>query len=372
MIVFRRYRYRIYPTKEQEQTLVEFAGCRRLVWNWALARKQQSYQDLGRSLKRFALRDELILLKRQPDMNFLQAPPLQVLDEVLIDLDRAFSNFFAKRAKYPRFKSRKKTPHSLRFSNHVKVVDSKSIKVPKIGLIKAIIHRPLEGISKGATIKQDRTGSWYVSLICHIERPNIVPSAEHPVGIDVGLETFMTLHTGIKVKPPKFYRRGERKLKQLHRSLSRKQRGSNNRWKAVKRLARAYKRTRNQRADWLHKQSLSVIRQFDTVCIETLNIRGLVKTKLAKSFSDAAIRSFMKMLNDKAEWHGRQVSAVDRFFPSSKLCHACGTKVTLTLADRIWTCPNPHCHITHDRDINAAINILNEGLRILEAGQSRG
>ncbi len=370
MIVIRNYKYRINPTPEQHATLVQWAGCRRWVWNWALRYKQDHYAATGESLSFEALSLALTAQKHQPETEWLSDCGSQILQQVLRDLDTAFSNFFAKRAKYPRFKSRKNTLHSMRFPQNLSVVDAKTIRVPKIGLVTAIIHRPLQGVVKGATIKQSATGQWYVVFVCHIERPEVIPTADHPVGIDVGLESFTTLHTGAKIKPPKFYRRGERKLKRLGRRLSRTQKGSQNRQKARKRLAKAYQRVRNQRTDWLHKQAVGIIREFDTVCIETLTIKGLARTKLAKSFGDAALSTFMQLLKEKAEWSGQQVVPVGRFFPSSKLCHVCHEKTVLTLADRVWTCGT--CHTIHDRDINAAINILHEGLRILAAGQSRG
>lgn len=250
------------------------------------------------------------------------------------------------------------------------VVDANTIIVPKIGPLRAVIHRSLQGSVKGATIKQDATGAWFATFVCHVDRPDVRSTVDHPVGIDVGLESFTTLHTGQKLAPPKFYRRSEKKIKRLARKLARTVRGSNNHRKTKRRLACAHQRIRNQRADWLHKHALWIIRQFDTVCIETLNIKGLVKTKLAKSFSDAALSSFIQMLRDKADWHGGQVVAVGRFFASSKTCHQCGQMTALTLADRVWTCHT--CGVLHDRDINAAINILHEGLRSLAAGQSRG
>jgi putative transposase len=370
MIVIRRYNYRIYPTREQEQTLIQFAGCRRFVWNWALRRKQEYYKATGKGLSYLALAAELVKLKQQPEFEWLRDCYSQLLQQVLLDLQQAYVNFFEKRAKFPRVKRRKSTSHSMRFPHLVTLNDDQTVFVPKIGLIRVLMHRPVPGIIKNMTIKQDSKGAWHVSFVCSIERPNYALTCNTPVGIDVGLESFTTLHTGQKVKAPRFYRRGERKLKRLHRRLSRAQKGSQNREKARKRLARAYARIRNQRTDWLHKQSIGIIRQFDTVCIETLNIRGLVKTKLAKSFSDAAIGSFMQMLRYKAEWYGKRVIAVDRFYASSKTCHRCQTKTTLTLSDRVWTCRV--CETTHDRDVNAAINILHEGLRILAAGQSRG
>nr|WP_239583749.1 transposase [Herpetosiphon giganteus] len=287
----------------------------------------------------------------------LQANPLP---------NTAFSNFFAKRAKYPRFKSRKVTLHSLRFPQGVVMIDERTISVPKIGLMQAVIHRPLQGITKGATIKQDAMGAWWVVFVCHIDRPDVQPTADRPVGIDVGLESFTTLSTGEKTAPPKFYRRNQKKLARAQRKLSRAQKGSNNRLKAKKRVAKVHQKIRNQRADWLHKHALGIVRRFDVVCIEDLNIKGLARTKLAKSFSDAALSTFMQMLHHKAEWHGQQIVKVGRFYASSKTCHHCQTKTTLTLADRMWTCPT--CGTTHDRDGNAAINMLHEGIRLLAVG----
>lgn len=370
MLITRCYKYRLYPTVSQEITLVQWSGCRRWLWNWALERKQAHYAATGKNLPYHALAGELVDLKRQPETFWLKDCHSQVLQQVLMDLETAFVNFFAKRVKYPRLKSRKRTPHSMRFPQNVTVVNDRTVSLPKIGLVRAIIHRPLMGVAKGTTVKQDATGAWWVVFVCHIERPDGAPTCDNPVGVDLGLESFTTLHTGAKVKPPKFYRRGEKKLKRLARTVSRTQKGSSNRQRAKQRLAKAHQRVRNQRADWLHKQALGIIREFDTVCIENLNVKGLARTKLAKSFTDAALGTFMQMVTDKAEWYGRQIIPVDRFFLSSKRCHRCHEKITLTLADRMWTCPNPRCGVTHDRDVNAAINILHEGVRIVAAGMS--
>ncbi len=340
----------------------------RLRWGCGCGRKQAHYAATGKNLTYNALAAALTQLKRDADHLWLQACVAQSLQQALMDLETACTNFFANRAKYPRFKSRKRTPHSMRFPQCVMVVDDTTISVPKIGLVRAVIHRPLQGVVKGATVKQDATGAWWVVFVCHIERPDVAPTCDRPVGIDVGLESFTTLHTGVKVKPPKFYRRGEKKLKRLARKLSRATKGSANRRKAKQRLACAHQRIRNQRADWLHKHALEIIQQFDTVCIETLNVKGLARTKLAKSFSDAALSTFMQMLHDKAEWHGRRVVKVGRFYASSKTCHRCHEKTILTLSDRVWTCGT--CSTIHDRDINAAINILDEGIRLVAAGMS--
>jgi putative transposase len=368
MRIVRSYKYRLYPTPSQEQTLVQWAGCRRWVWNWGLRCKQSHYKATGKSLSYRALTAALVDLKRQPDMAWLKDCHAQMLQAALRNLETAFINFFEKRTKYPRFKARKRTPHSLCFPQNVTMVDGNTINVPKIGLMRIVIHRPLVGVAKSVTIKQEATGAWWAVFVCHIDRPDVPPTCDRAVGIDVGLTSFITLHTSQKVAPPKFYRRGEKKIKRLAQRLARTLKSSHNRRKAKKRLARAHQRIRNQRADWLHKQAHGIINQFDTVCIEDLNVRGLARTKLAKSFMDAAIGTFTQILRDKAEWHGRQVIKVGRFYASSKTCHQCQEKTTLQLSDRVWTCHT--CGTTHDRDINAAMNILHEGLRLVAAGMT--
>lgn len=362
----RCFKYRLYPTDYQHTTLTQWAGCRRYVWNWALNQRKDHYRARGKTLRYPALAAALTQLKRDPDHGWLQECVAQVLQQTLMDLETAFTNFFEKRAKYPKFKSRRRTPHSLRFPQCVLVVDSHTIRVPKIGLVRAAIHRPLAGMTKSATIKQDATGAWWVVFVSHINRPATTPTTNQPVGIDVGLESFTTLHTGEKTAPPKFYRRNEKKLTRAQRALARKQKGSQNRQKARKRVAKIHQHIKNQRTDWLHKHALGIIRNHDTVCIEDLNVRGLARTKLAKSFSDAALGTFMRILSYKAVWNGGQIVKVGRFYASSKTCHQCHAKTTLTLADRVWTCST--CGITHDRDVNAAINILHEGLRLLAVG----
>lgn len=365
MLVTRNYKYRLYPTTAQTAVLVSWAGARRFIWNWGLRRNQENHQA-GLKTPTFAsLCKELTALKQEPDTKWLQEAPVAILQQSLRDLDQAFSNFFAKRARFPRPKSRKFTPHSMRFPEDVRVINATSVRIPKMGTVRAVIHRPIEGIPKSATVKQDAIGNWYVVFVCHIERPDFPSTSDSPVGIDLGLETFTTLSNGKKVKPPKFHRKAGRRIKRANRSLSRKQKGSKNRLKARKRLAKIHTKVSNQRKDWLHRHALGIIRRFDVVCIEDLNLKGLVKTKLAKSFSDAALSTFMQMLKDKAEWYGRRVVQVDRFYASSKTCHQCQAKTMLTLSDRVWTCHS--CGTTHDRDVNAAINLLHEGVRILAA-----
>jgi putative transposase len=363
MQVVKCFRYRLTPTAGQMEKFIQFAGCRRYVWNWALDRKKAHYAKYKENLSYNVLASELVKLKKE--RLWLKDCHSQILQQSLMDLDSAFRAFFEKRAKYPKVKKKFACPNTFRIPQNVFVVGN-NVSIPKIGQVRAVIHRPLDGIVKSATVKQDSDGRWYITFVCHVEQPKAVPMLNNAVGIDVGLESFITLDSGEKVKPPKFYRKGQAKLKKLQRNVSRCQKGSSNRRKAKAKVARQHCKTRNKRNDFLHKLSKRIVEQYDTICIEDLNLKGLVKTKLSKSFSDAALGAFLRMLEYKAQWNGKTVMRVGRFFASSKTCNACGHRQSLELSDRKWMCDG--CGSLHDRDENAAINILSEGLRLVAAG----
>ena len=232
----RCYKFRMNPTREQEHSFVHFAGCRRFVWNWALSRKREVYKATGKGIGYKALAAELVTLKKT-DAPFLKDCHSQVLQQTLMDMDKAFKAFFEKRLRFPRFKSRKRSPHAFRIPQNVVVVDG-MVSIPKIGLVEATLHRPMEGTVKSATVKQESDGHWYVVFVSHIELPEFPTSCDQPCGIDVGLSSFLTLDNGTKVEPPQFYRKGQRKLRRLQRKLSRCQKGSKNRAKAKARVAR--------------------------------------------------------------------------------------------------------------------------------------
>lgn len=364
------YRFRLEPTASQQQTFRQWAGCRRWIWNWALEQKHKAVALTGPEVSRWHLQAQLPLLKRQPETAFLKECHSQALQETLRDVDRAFTNFFEKRARYPKRKSRKWTVHAFRISQQVRVEGS-AVRIPKIGLVKARLHRDMLGTIKSATVKQAATGHWFITFVCHFEQATNAPTVNCPAGIDSGLETFATFDDGEKVVPPKFYRKQEKQLKRCQRRVSRCQKGSQRRTKARKRLAIVHAKVRDQRQDWLQKLSLNIVSCHDTICIEDLCLTGLARTKRrghAKSWSDAAHGEFRRMLEYKGLWYGCQVVKVSRFFPSSKLCSICGHRADLSLSDRHWFCAG--CGTDHDRDTNAALNILSEGLRNLVAGHA--
>ena len=364
------YRYRLDPTAAQETLLNQFAGARRFVWNWALNRKRDHFQQTGKTLGFSALCAELTILKQQPATAWLREMDSQSLQQALRDLDNAYQHFFRrvrngeKKKGFPTFKSRKTDTPRFRIPQRVVLIDS-FVSVPKIGLIRAIIHRPLEGVTKGATFKREACGHWYISLV--VEQ-HIAPKVDRPIvshiGIDVGLKSLAVLSTGDVIDNPRWYRTQRSKLRRAQKALSRKVKGSRNRGKARIVVARLHQKTRNQRNDFLHKLSTDLIRHNDLVSIEDLNVRGLAKTKLATSVLDASWGMFRSMLTYKADRADSHLIAIGRFFPSSKRCGACGlAKTYLTLSDREWTC---RCGVHHDRDLNASRNIDREGMRLFE------
>lgn len=361
------YRYRLLPTPEQEGLFRQFAGARRWAYNYALARRIAHYKATGKSLSVTELCAELARLKHQPETAWLREMDSQALQQAIRDLDKAFGAFFARRAKFPRFRSKKRETPTFRFPQRVALVGDR-LSVPKVGLVKLVLHRPFDGVVKSATFKQDATGAWYVTLVVHFELSEVPvppPAPERVVGVDVGLKDLAVLSDGQRVPAPRHYRRAERKLRRLQRHLSRCERGSKNREKARMKVARQHRRVANQRADHLHKFTSRLMCEHDAVVLEDLNVKGLGRTNLAKSVHDAGWAMLRFQLTYKARWQRKHLVVIGRFFPSSRLCTACGCiNSDLTLADREWACG---CGVSHDRDLNAARNIRDEGLRLLLA-----
>lgn len=362
MLLRKVYRFRMEPTAAQGEALLRMAGARRFVWNWGLARRKEAYAATGKGLTYNQQAAELTALKKQPEMAWLKEVDSQMLQQALQDLDWAFKAFFEKRAGFPRFKSKKRDRPSFRIPQRVKVENSR-VYIPKIGWVKIRQSHPIDCPIKGATFKLDTDGYWYVTLTAEFTMPDIpLPPAnpERVVGIDLGLKDFAVLSDGTRIAPPKFYRKAERKLRRAQRELSRKKKSSKNREKAKRRLNRIYAKIRNQRQDWLHKLTTELVQKYDGLCIENLNLKGMAKTKLSKSVLDAALGEFRRQLEYKAVWYRKHLVVIDRYFPSSKLCRECGAiNLNLALSDRVWTC---ECGAVHDRDLNAAMNIRDEGI----------
>ena len=362
------YRFRVDPTARQEAALARFAGARRFVFNWALARRKDTYEQTGKSIFWSALSVELTELKNNSGFEWLKEIDSQLLQQALADCKRAFDNFFQKRARFPKFKRKHGARQSFRIPQRVKL-DRGRIYIPKIGWVAVRQSQPCDLPLKSATFKREATGKWYVSLVAEFDLPDLpkpVIVSETAIGIDVGFDRFATNSSGGVVENPRFFRKAERKIKRAQRRLSRKQKGSANRTKARRALAREYEKITNRRADFAHKFSTSVVKNNSTIACETLNLKGMSRTKLAKSVSDAAHRETFRQIEYKARWYNRNFVFIDRWFPSSQLCSECCQRhQELSLSDRFWTCPV--CGVRHDRDHNAAKNIRDEGVRILVA-----
>jgi putative transposase len=363
-------RFRMRPNAAQREGMARMAGARRFVWNWALAQRRAYYAETGKALPTAELSSRLTALKRQPETVWLQQVDSQAVQQVLADLERAYVNFFQKRARFPRFKSRKRDQWRFRIPQRVKVREGR-VYVPKVGSVRIRQSQPVDGATKSATFRRDAAGHWHVTLVTEFEMPDapLVPvDPAGVVGIDLGLHDFAVLSNGARIPVPQFFRKAERNLRRAQRVLSRREKQSHRRLRAKHRVALIHRRTANQRADFLHKLSTGLVKRHEGIAMEDLSVRGLARTKLAKSVTDASFGEFRRQLAYKTIWNRRHLAVIDRWYPSSQTCHACGAvNDALTLTDRSWTCV---CGVCHDRDFNAALNIRSEGLKLLAAGHA--
>jgi len=357
---------KLYPTNTQANTLEYMASLCRHVYNWGLARRNEHYEATSKGLTYTRQSAELTAYKQAN--RWLYDVYADCLQQSLRDLDRAFANFFAKRTRYPRFKSKHRTLPKLRFAKDV-TLERTRIKIPKLGWVR-VRNSHEHGAVKSVTIKRTPTGEWYA--LCVIE---FVAQSPQPIktacGIDLGLKDFAVITDGINyehIKPPKYFRQAQRRLRRAQQALARKQKGSKNRAKAKLKVARLHKRVANLRKNWLHQLSNRLTKQYDAICVENLNVKGMAKTTLAKSVNDAALGEFVRQLEYKTLWRGKHTQKVSRWFPSSRLCRECGAINTeLKLNERTWVCT---CGATHDRDCNAAMNVLVEGISLLSGSDS--
>jgi putative transposase len=356
---------RLYPTEQQKEQLAQAFGCTRWLWNRFLALTNETYKETGKGLSRYDLQKQLPSLKKEYE--WLADTYSQCLQVVCLNLSRAFINFFEKRSQFPRFKS-KHGKQSLAYPQNVKI-GTDFLKFPKLGEIDAKIHRPIEGKVKTVTISKNKANQYYASVLLDDGKDSPKQSTEgKAIGIDMGLTDFCITSDGSKYANPRWIDRHERNLKIKKQALSRKQKGSNNKNKARLKVAKVHNRISRCREDFHHKLSRKIVSENQVICVENLNIKGMVKNHcLAKSISQVGWGSFMTMLKYKAEQEGKVYLEIDRFFPSSKTCHHCLNIVdSLPLDIRVWTCDS--CGTRHDRDINASINIRDEGLRIISSG----
>ena len=368
--VKRAFKYRFYPTDSQAAELSRTFGCVRKVYNMALTarteawarRERVNYNQTSALLTAWKKTEELAYLRE------VSSVPLQ---QTLRHLQTAFANFFAKRARYPRFKSKKKSRKSAEYTTSGFCFRDGRLTLAKMREPLDIVwSRPLPEGAKPSTVtvSQDAAGRWFVSLL--VEDPSVapLPTTDAAVGIDVGLDHLLTLSTGEKVSNPRHERRDRARLAKAQRNVAKKTKGSSNRAKARRKVAKVYARITDRRRDGLHKLTTRLVRENQTLVIEDLTVRNMVKNhKLARAISDASWREFRSMLEYKATWYGQDVVVVDRFFPSSKLCSACGSlQDELPLSVRTWTCEG--CGTFHDRDVNAARNLKAAGLAVSVCG----
>jgi putative transposase len=365
--MYKAYKYRIYPTSEQETLLAKSFGCARWFWNFALNLCQETYKNTGKGLTRGYIQGLLPALKKEYE--WLSEPYSQCLQVVALNLSTAYKNFFDKRAMLPKFKS-KHGRQSISYPQNVKF-DGDKINLPKIGLVQCQRHRDFEGAIKTVTVSRNPDGKHFVSVLVDDDKanPELMP-VDKAIGIDVGLTHFAITSDRSKFDNPKFFIKHQRNLKRKQQKLSKKKKGSQNRKKARLAVAKVHSKIARCREDFLHKLSRKIVNENQVIAVENLNIKGMVKNhNLAKAISDVGWGMFCTMLKYKAESEGRQYIEIDRWFPSSKTCHVCLNRVdNLSLDVRAWTCK--HCGTHHDRDVNAAINIRNEALRILALGTS--
>ena len=360
-------KFRIYPNREQQNIINQTLGCCRLIYNKGLAMRNEAYENgskIGYSQTSAMLTD----LKKDEKFAFLKLVDSIALQQSLRDLDRGFVNFFQKRAAHPVFKSKHNHHQSYRTINqrdNIRIV-GKRIKLPKLGFVK--IRQSMEvGKINNVTIERTPTGKYFAVLNVEFE-PEPLINMGGLIGIDVGIKDFYSDSNGNVVSNPKYLEKSMRKLIREQRKLSRKQKGSNNRNKQRVKVALVHEKITNQRNDFLQKQSTMLIRENQTICIEDLKVKNMIRNRrLAQHIASASWSKFFDMLTYKSVWYGNDIVKVPAMYPSSQTCSCCGYKNTLVknLAVRVWECPE--CHTVHNRDTNASINILNKGLQMKSA-----
>ena len=365
-VILKTYKYRMYPNKEQEQILAKYFGSVRFVYNYFLAERKQQYVENGKSDNYYKQAKTLTKLKKQHEYSWLKEINSQTLQFTLRNLETAYTNFFRGNARFPRFKA-KKNGSSFHIPQHCSIGNGR-IYIPKFkDGIKIAEHRPFKGSNiRNMTISVTSSGKYYVSILTQVTYEPL-QKTNAKVGIDLGLKDLVITSDGKRYSSNKFIKHYSKELAKAQKHLSRKQKGSNSWDKQRVKVARIQEKIHNCRFDKLHKISTDLIKNYDVICCEDLNVKGMQKNHhLSKAISDASWGMFITMLTYKAKMNDKQIIKISRYYPSSKTCHHCGyVKEDLKLNDREWVCPS--CKKNIDRDINAAINILEEGLKNISA-----
>jgi len=362
---YRYFQYRLKPTEEQRKTLESYGSATRWVWNYFLELNKKEYEEH----KKFVFRNEMLNLlpKLKKEQTWLKEVPSQALEQKLVDLEKAIKNCYRNKFGFPKFKTKKHRSDSFRIpqssgeAKHIKCT-KRAIRIPKLGWVKWIKHRPLKGQIKLITIKQNGQ-HWYVSVLCEQEDDVLMNEVNSVIGLDFGLRSFVTDSTGNRIESPKIYQKKLKELKKRQGKLSRCMKGSNRRNKQRLRVAKLHQKIKNIRKDFLHKLSRTIAKSWDVVGIEDLNIKGIGKNRhLSKSIFDSGWGFFIRCLEYKMREKGGYLVKIDRFYPSSKICSHCGQIKPMPLHVRTYKCD---CGFVCDRDTNAALNIQHEAINII-------
>ena len=369
--IYKSYKFRLLPKEDQIPMLEKHFGCSRFVYNYFLKEKQEHYLKDKKTLNYNNCSSILTNLKKNEEYSWLNEVNAQCLQASLKNLESAYGNFFRKKSKFPRFKS-KKSKNSFHIPQSIEVIGNE-LRIPKFtktNKLQFIKHRPIKGKICSATISKNPSGKYYVSISTEQVNEEDQSNTGKSIGIDLGLKDFVITSDGNKFPNYKFKKQYQNKLVKLQKHFSKKQKDSNRREKLRIKIAKLYEKITNSREDMQHKLSSSLLNKYDVICLESLAVKNMMSNhRMAEAIGDAAWYSFINKLQYKAQWRGKKIVQIEQFYPSSKTCNACGyINYNLKLKDRVWICP--HCGQSHDRDINAAKNILNRGLTIIKQSSS--
>lgn len=369
--IYKSYKFRLLPKEDQISMLEKHFGCSRFVYNYFLKEKQEHYLKNKKTINYNNCCTILTTLKKKEEYNWLNEVNSQSLQASLKNLESVYGNFFKKKSKFPRFKS-KKSKSSFHIPQSVDVIDNE-LRIPKFvktNKLQFIRHRPIKGKICSATISKNPSGKYYVSILTEQINEEDQSKTGSSIGIDLGIKDFIITSDGSKFPNNKFKKQYQNKLTKLQKHFSQKQKGSNRKNKLRIKIAKLHEKIVNSREDMQHKLSTHLLDKYDVICLESLVVKNMMSNhRLAEAIGDAAWYSFISKLQYKAQWRGKRIIQIEQFYPSSKTCNECGyINYNLTLNDREWICPK--CGQSHDRDINAAKNILNRGLTILNQSSS--